>query len=208
MLQGRGPHHADGPDTIYDRLQRRAAEVVGIVNPWAKLAFAKTAPRPRGREINDLMTPAEPSRSMLVSRRIVRIGRLGLPRALKQALGRANPEKNADHRADREIEHSRIEHCPKSVTHSQPCPSSGARFDQMSAPVAGCRGHPLDHATIADCCRTIATAWQIRGARDAANAASPQAGFTCVITHQHRNGLQRVRYPRGQYRNHPRHTAS
>jgi hypothetical protein len=144
---------------------------------------------------------------MLVSRRIVRIRRLGLLRALKQAPGRADPEKNADYSTDREIEHSGIEHCPKSVTHSQPFPSSGAGFDQMSAPFAGCRGHPPDHATVVGCCRTVAPVGQMRGATDAANAPSPQAGFICVITHQHRNGLQRVRYPRGQYRNHPRHTA-
>jgi hypothetical protein len=39
------PHHADGPDIIYDRLQRRSAEAVGVVNSRAKLAFAQTAPR-------------------------------------------------------------------------------------------------------------------------------------------------------------------
>jgi hypothetical protein len=203
------PHHADGPDIIYDRLQRRSAEAVGVVNSRAKLAFAQTAPRAMSAapDINDPMTPPEPPGSMLVPRRIVGIRRLGLLRALKQAPGRADAEKDADHRADREIEHSGIEHCPKSVTHSQPFPSSGAGFDQMSAPFAGRRGHESDHATVADRCRTVATAWQMRGATDAATAPSPQAEFICVITHQHRNGLQRVRYPRGQYRNHPRHTA-
>jgi hypothetical protein len=54
---------------------------------------------------------------MLSPRVLGRIDGLGFLRALKQPSGRADAEKNADDRADREIEHSGIQHGPNGVAH-------------------------------------------------------------------------------------------